>query len=153
MSDLEPFDRDEMLLARAAIAKMVEAQVGAGKDAVRRMYAKLAMVLPHRDKSEQEEAFVVEVYADCLQDVPLDVLHAAFRKITNSQRFFPSVAEIRAACTEQHRRAWVISRLRAMVARGERSNVVEIARPEDVARIKAEVVTEFATRRDAQHAG
>lgn len=39
-----------------------------------------------------------EVYFAALQDVPLDTLQAATGRLINSQKFFPSVGEIRAKC-------------------------------------------------------
>jgi hypothetical protein len=43
----------------------------------------------------------LEVYEHALEDIPLEALTAAIRSLTRTERFFPTVAEIRLRCAEQ----------------------------------------------------
>lgn len=90
-------------------------------DEIERMMLKLAVLYPGSKVSDEEAAGRLEVYVELLRDLPFDVLSAAFRAAAQTTKFFPSVAEIRAAAEPamRERRMRVIA-LRRILAKHHR---------------------------------
>lgn len=124
---------------------------------VGRMVGKMAIAYPNAKLSDEETEARLELYIELLKDIPFDVLSNAFKRVTQTLRFFPSVSEIReAAAPELGRRRAQLMHLEMLLEkhrRGTAELIVEYASAEDVARIKAEVAAEFSERRKAFELG
>lgn len=143
VSDLPAIAGDVLDEARKAIAAFEAANVPAAADEISRMIGKISILFPNAKLSDAEARAQNQLYSELLSDVPQDVLAGAFRKCAQTLRFFPSVAEIRAAAMpEMAMRSWRLMRLRAIVLESERRPVEpdkEIVTPEQRAAIKAEL--------------
>lgn len=64
---------------------------------IERMMLKIALIYPAGKLGTRETDEKLALYLDLLADIPFDILSAAFRKVAQAGRFFPTVAEIRAA--------------------------------------------------------
>lgn len=74
---------------------------------VRRMVAKLAVLYPDRQMTDEEADARLALYVELLEDIPPDLLAAAFKAAAQRIKFFPSVAEIREfAAWELMQRNW-----------------------------------------------
>lgn len=103
---------DEAASAPALIASYERALAPSEPANIARMMARIALLYPAQRLSDVESAERLALYTELLADIPGDILGEAFRKVAQTSRFFPSVAEIReaAATAIDARRA----RLRAL---------------------------------------
>lgn len=109
---------------RAALQAFVDAHAGIpmpGPDDVDGMLTRLAIALP-RSKTDMATADAkLDIYGEALDDVALPDLQAACAALIRTARFFPTVAEIRAAAAPTaQRRAWMLSRARMLIWRHDR---------------------------------
>lgn len=68
------------------------------------MVGQLAILFPGPKLSPQEAALRLDLYIDCLGDLPTDILRDAFFAVAKKCRFFPLVAEIRSEAEDAFNR-------------------------------------------------
>ena len=104
-----------------AITEFEAANVPTPPAEISRMIGKLAVLFPNAKLSDAEARAQNELYADLLSDIPQDVLGGAFRKCAQTLKFFPTVAEIRAAAMpEMAARSWRLMRMKALAMKSDR---------------------------------
>lgn len=81
-----------------------------------RMMGRLALGYPNAKVSDAEADERLALYAKALGDVPGDILGRAFLAAVQTQKFFPSIAELRAGCGEFALRQWRAARIRHLIA-------------------------------------
>jgi hypothetical protein len=124
--------------ARAALREFETHESGTGEDQVERLMLKLATVFPNTHGGIAQAAEKMRLYAELLQDIPYDILSAAFRSCALKHKFFPTVAEIREeALPAMHKRLWPVTVLRELVRRHERDWTPPIKNPMDPVEVKA----------------
>lgn len=90
-------------------------------DEVEGMLTRLAIALPRAKTDGAVAEAKLDIYGEALADVALPDLQAAYAKLIREARFFPTVAEIRAAAAPTaNRRAWALARAKALIGRHER---------------------------------
>jgi len=104
-----------------AIASFEAANVPAEPDEISRMIGKIAILFPNGKLSDAEAKAQNQLYVELLNDIPADVLGGAFRKCAQTLKFFPTVAEIRAAAMpEMAMRSWRLMRMKALALKSDR---------------------------------
>jgi hypothetical protein len=121
VSDLPAIHGSQRSELDQAIANFEAANVPADPAEISRMIGKIAVLFPNAKLSEAEARAQNELYVDLLSDIPGDVLGAAFRKCAQTLKFFPTVAEIRAAAMpEMAMRSWRLMRMKALALKSDR---------------------------------
>lgn len=92
---------DELADAKQALDVYRAAPKTSSARAVDRVMAKLVVAYPAARVSEAEAGARLDVYAEQLSDIPADVLMAGAMAAARTIKFFPSIAEIRAAAMSQ----------------------------------------------------
>ena len=153
-ADLPVLVGDELADARHALDVYRAAPKTSSARAVDRVMAKLVVAYPAARVSEAEALARLDVYAEQLGDIPADVLMAGAMAAARTIKFFPSIAEIRAAAMSQPapsriQRQWRLSQL---VEASIRSSVAadggERCRPEEAAEIVASLGNRFSVAAD-----
>lgn len=85
------------------------------------MLTKLSVALPKAQTSAAEAGERLDLYWAGLKDIALPDLHFAFDALIKTARFFPTVAEVRAAAAPpMNMRAYRLSRMRMLLKRHDR---------------------------------
>jgi hypothetical protein len=117
------------------------------------MVTKMSLAYPNARLSDVEATERMQLYAELLRDIPFDILSSAFRRVVQTNRFFPTVAEIReAAAPGLAARRGTIVGLRLLLHKHDREWSPPIpendrVKPGDTARILAEVSEEIRRKR------
>lgn len=139
MPTLDPTDA---AVVRSAITDMAAGLQGAPDRAINRMITRLALVYPNAKLSQAESDIRMETYIAALRDVPVDILAAGMDVMIRTQKFFPAIAEIRAAAGPAlAARVAKLNGLKALALKHElewREPEAEQVTPEQAAAIRAE---------------
>ncbi|MFZ2996255.1 hypothetical protein [Sphingobium sp.] len=101
--------------------------------------AGLAIALPRKKDTAQTDGVKLDIYATALADVPLVDLRAAADAMIKTARFFPTVAEIRAAASKAGGpRSARIARAQLMIMRHDRDWTAPVA-PADAVDVRGAV--------------
>ena len=92
----------------------------ASKDEIEDAIALLAAAMPPRKSSEQDGEALLEIYAEGLSDIPIDILRQAYRRCVRECQWFPTVKEIRDRCTGLAVRRFELSKIRALIQTHDR---------------------------------
>lgn len=123
-----------------AIAGFEQMLAPSSADEIERMVTNLSLLYPAAKLSDAEAGARVELYVRLLRDVPFDILSAAFKRVAQTSRFFPTVAEIREAAakrlSERHAKIYALRQLLMKHRREYRAPVAELS-DEDRAEVQA----------------
>ncbi|AOF96830.1 hypothetical protein BSY17_2656 [Sphingobium sp. RAC03] len=124
----------------------------ADEEEIDTIIAGMAVALPRAKGDGAVAEAKLDIYAASLADIPLIDLRAASDHLIKTARFFPSVAEIRAAASITGRpRAARVARARVMIVRHDRDwqpPIEEMLTAEETAQLERIVATPLAGRVD-----
>lgn len=139
-------------VSRAALQAYVDGALPplAHEEEIDTIVAGLAIALPRKKDSAQTDGAKLDIYATALADVPLVDLNAAADTLIKTARFFPTVAEIRAAAAKAGGpRTARIARAELMILRHDRDWVPPIPAADvvDVGGMMANVLAAHPSKR------
>jgi hypothetical protein len=100
---LPVIDDQQAEAAESLLAHFERGLEGSSEAEIERMIGKIALIYPSAKLTPAEAEMRLELYIELLRDLPFDCLSAGFREVAKASRFFPTVAEIRAAAEPLHR--------------------------------------------------
>ncbi|MDX3884046.1 hypothetical protein [Sphingomonas sp. MM-1] len=87
----------------AALAALKAGMAPSTEEQIEGLMGSIALLYPAAKVTEKEAEARLDLYIDLLQDIPFDILSAAFKSAAQTSRFFPTVAEIREAALPARR--------------------------------------------------
>jgi hypothetical protein len=141
VAEFPAIDAEDRWQLAVAIDEHQAAMSGTSMKRFESLFGGLALCYPAGKLSEEEADKQVDVYASLLCDLPEDILSAAFRKVAQTSKFFPTPAEIRAEAVKPLAlRSWKLMRMRVLAKQYDTSPA---ARPVDDEPITAGQIAEL----------